>query len=262
MALPSTRARRIALHALVALVACGQVWCTLEVLGVRLPAAPIVLSVEGVVVAIAALAALRRTGETLELARWGAIGLAVWGVWGFCYFGAAHITDPPNARTFSDAILVRLPLVPAFTAVYLGVHVFSIVPYCALPESRLLRRYLLGNMLIVLLSAIAWVALPVRLDRPPFDMTSAGFGAWLLRGVYRWDPTTNCFPSAHCAVAVYAAIALRHASRRLFAWGVFSAGAICVSTVMTKQHYVADVAAGAVLAAIAAYAMRRRPAML
>jgi membrane-associated phospholipid phosphatase len=262
MALPDTRARRVVLQALVALVACGQVWCGLEVLGVTLPAPAIVLGIEAAVVLAAGLYGLRRRGEPVELARWTAIGNAVWEVWGACNFGAADITDPPKARTFDDAWLARLPLVPAFTAVYLGVHVFSIIPYCALSETRLLRRYLLGNMLIVLLSAIAWVTLPVRLDRPPFDTSIPGFGAWLLRDVYRWDPSTNCFPSAHCAIAVYAAIGLRHASARLFAWGVFSAAAICVSTVMTKQHYVLDVAAGAVLAAIAAYAMRRRPAML
>jgi membrane-associated phospholipid phosphatase len=243
---------------LVALVACGQLWCALELIGMRLPTPQAVLTAEGIIIVLAALGALRRTGEPADLARWTFVGVAVWAIWGTCYFGAAHITDPPNARTFDDSLLHRMPLLPAFTAVYLGVHVFSMVPYCALPESRILRRYLLGNMLIVLLSAIAWVTLPVRLDRPPFDTTSASFGSWLLHGVYRWDPTTNCFPSAHCAIAVYAAISLRSASRPLFAWGIFSAAAICLSTVMTKQHYVADVAGGAVLAALVAYAMRRR----
>jgi membrane-associated phospholipid phosphatase len=245
------------LHLLVAVVACGQLWCALELAGVKLPDPRMVFGAQALIMVLAAFAALRGTGEDRELARWSFVGLAVWTFWGTCYFGAAHITDPPHARTFDDAILARLPLVPAFTALYLGVHIFSMVPYCALPEPRLLRRYLLGNTLIILLSTIAWVTLPVRLDRPPFEATP-GFGSWLLRGVYRWDPTTNCFPSAHCSVAVYTAIALRFASRRLFAWGIFTAVGICVSTVMTKQHYVADVACGAVLAALAAYAVRRR----
>jgi membrane-associated phospholipid phosphatase len=261
MAVPGTRVRRVVLHLLVALVACGQLWAALELAGVKLPAPYAVLFVEGAFIALAVVAAFRRPAEASELAPWAFVGIAVWIVWGACYFGAARITDPPNARTFDDAILQKLPVLPAFTAVYLGVHVFSMIPYCALPEARILSRYLLGNMLIVLLSAIAWVTLPVRLDRPPFAATGT-FGSWLLEGVYRWDPTTNCFPSAHCAIAVYSAIALRFTSRRLFAWGIFSAAAICVSTVMTKQHYVADVAGGAVLAALAAYAMRRRPARM
>lgn len=257
MALPSTRARRVVLHLLIALVACGQLWAVLELAGVRLPAPYSVLFAEGVFVVLAVIAAFRTPGEPKELASWSLVGPAMWAIWGACYFGAAKITDPPNARTFDDALLHKLPLLPSFTAIYLGVHVFSMIPYCVLPEPRLLRRYLLGNMLIVLLSAIAWVTLPVRLDRPPFEPTD-DFGSWLLIGVYRFDPTTNCFPSAHCAIAIYSAIALRSASRPMFAWGIFSAAAICVSTVMTKQHYVADVAGGAVLAALAAYAMRRR----
>jgi hypothetical protein len=250
-----TRARRAALHAVVALVACGQVAFVLELCGLRLGYA-VVLGIESVVVLAATLAARKK--ESFDLALWALIGVGVWIFWGTLYFGAARITDPPNARTFDDAILAHLPVVPAFTAVYLGVHIFSIVPYCALDEARTLRRYLLGNLLLVLLSAIAWVTLPVRLDRPPLPPEPDSFGMWLLHVVYRADPTTNCFPSAHCGVAVYAAIGLRAASRPLFVWGIATAIAICVSTVMTRQHYVADVLAGAVLAGLMSWAMARR----
>jgi PAP2 superfamily protein len=252
------RARHVLLYVLVALVACGQVWCLLELAGFPLPSPPVILGIESVIVVAAGASALRGAREPTEIARWGAIGLAVWFVWGVLYFVAAKITDQPQARTFDDALLARLPLVPAFAAVYLGVHVFSVIPYCTLGETRQLRRYLLGNTLIILLSTVLWVALPVRVDRTPVPESAHGFGAWLLRGVHAFDPMTNCFPSAHCSVAVYAAIGLRFASRRLFAWGIASAALVCVSTVMTKQHYVADVAAGAVLAAITAYAMRAK----
>jgi membrane-associated phospholipid phosphatase len=254
----TTRSRRVALYALVALVACGQGLAMLELIGVPLWPPAVVLGVEGGIVVSAMLLALRGRAEAFELGRWAALGFGSWFVWGVLYFGAAHITHAPSARVFEDSILARLPLMPAFTPIYLGVHVFSVVPYCAVPEPRLLRRYLLGNLLIVSLSAIAWVALPVRLDRPPFAADLPGFGAWLLRLVYASDPITNCFPSAHCSVAVYAAIGLRFASRRLFVWGIATAVAICASTIFTKQHYLADVAAGAVLAALMAFAIGRR----
>src|SRR5205085_8838236 len=107
-------ARRAALHALVALVACGQAIAALELAGVPLRPPNLVLGLEGVVVVAAIVAALRRPAESADLRWWGAIGLGVWVIWGTLYFGAARITDPPNARTFDDAILSRLPLVPAF----------------------------------------------------------------------------------------------------------------------------------------------------
>ena len=254
----STRARRVALHAMIALVACGQGLCVLELLGVPLGPPRLVLGAEAAIVLGAMLAAWRRSPEPAELARWAAIGFGSWFIWGVLYFGAAHVTDPPTARIFDDAVLAKLPLVPAFTPVYLGVHVFSIVPYCAIHETRVLRRYLLGNLLIVSLSAFAWVTLPVRLDRPPFADVQ-GFGAWLLHFVYATDPTTNCFPSAHCSVAVYAAIGLRFGPRPIFLWGIITAIAICASTIFTKQHYIADVVTGAMLAALMAFAITRRP---
>lgn len=245
------------LHVTIALVACGQVICLLELLGLRLRPPGLVFALESAVVAVAIAMAWRHAPEAADLRRWAAIGLGSWGFWGLLYFGAARFTDPPAARVFDDSILARLPLVPAFTAVYLGVHVFSVVPYCAIPETRHLRRYLLGNLLIIALSAIVWVSLPVRLDRPPLSPELSGFGAWLLHEVYATDPTTNCFPSAHCSVAVYAAIGLRFASRPIFAWGIASAAAICLSTLLTKQHYVVDVVTGAMLAALVSFAMRR-----
>jgi membrane-associated phospholipid phosphatase len=260
MAEPSTRARRVALHALVAMVACGQLWCALELCGLPLGPPRLMFGLESALVLAAMLAARKR--EPFEAARWGVVGFGAALVWGGLYYGAAAITHPPTARIFDDAILARLPLVPAFTSIYLGVHIFSVVPYCAIAEPRLLRRYLLGNVLIVSLSAIAWVTVPVRLDRPPIPADLPGFGAYLLRLVHGADPITNCFPSAHCSVSVYAAIGLRFASRPLFAWGVITATTICLSTIVIRQHYVADVAAGAGIAALMAYAIARRPPQL
>lgn len=247
-----SRARSLVGHVLVGLVACGQIACALELLGARLTPR-VVLGVEAVVVALFALLAGR---EPRSARPWAIGGLVMWSIWGALYFGAAAITEPPRARTFDDAILERLPLVPAFASVYVGVHLFSMVPYCFIPPARL-RRYTLGNLLILLLSAIIWVALPVRLDRPPFDASTPGFGAWVLRLVYASDPTTNCFPSAHCSVATYAALGMRAAPRPFFYWSVAAAIAICISTVLTRQHYVADVLSGAIVAALLAWATRR-----
>ena len=254
----SSRARGIALYALFPLVACGQLWAALELAGLRLTPT-VAFGLEGLAILVAIILALRRPPENAELGRWWAIGGGMFLVWAVLYFAAARVTEPMHARTFDDAILARLPLKPEFAAIYLGVHVFGVIPFCVLPETRLLRRHLLGAVLIVLLSAIAWVALPVRLDRPTVPVEAVGFGAWLLRGIHSVDPTTNCFPSAHCAIAVYAAIGLRFGrSRMLFIWGIATATMICISTVMTRQHYVADVASGAVLAALAAYGTQRK----
>lgn len=247
--------RRLAFAVLLPLVVCGQLWTALELLGLALPP-PLVFALEGASVVASVVYTSKRppaAPEPPELARWWRYGVGVFLAWAVLYFTAGHVTDAPNARTFDDAVLARVPLLPAFASIYLGVHVFGVVPFCVMPEVRLLRRHLLGAVLIVVLSSVLWVALPVRVDRPPIDPDAAGFGAWLLRGVHGFDPTTNCFPSAHCAIAVYAAAGLRFSSRLLFSWGVVTAALICISTVLTHQHYVADVLSGAVLALLCAY---------
>jgi membrane-associated phospholipid phosphatase len=254
-----TRARALAFHALFPLVACGQAWAALELLGAKLPSPSVVLAIEGVIIAGSVAMAWRRPREDKELGRWWIIGIGVFLVWAVLYFAAARVTEPPHARTFDDSILDRVPLMPQFAPIYLGVHVFGVIPFCVLPETRLLRRHMLGAVLIVLLSAVAWVTLPVRLDRPTLPSEAVGFGAWLLRRIHSFDPTTNCFPSAHCAIAVYAASGLRFArSQRLFIWGTVTATLVCISTVMTHQHYVADVASGVVLAVLVAYGTQRK----
>lgn len=255
--------RRVAFALLLPLVACGQLWAALELLGLTLRPPALVFAVEGACIVASVVYAVKRrpaVDEPPELARWWRPGVGVFLVWAVLYFAAGHITDAPNARTFDDGILARVPLLPAFAPIYLGVHVFGVIPFCVMPEVRFLRRHLLGAVLIVVLSSVLWVALPVRVDRPAIDPAAAGFGAWLLRGVYGFDPTTNCFPSAHCAIAVYAAIGLRFSSRGLFGWGIVTAVLVCISTVLTHQHYVADVLSGAVLAMLCAYgtAVRRQ----
>src|SRR5690349_316813 len=92
MAVPSTRLRRVVLHLLIALVACGQLWAVLELVGVKLPGPHAVLAAEGVFIVLAILGALRRPGEASELMPWTFVGAVVWVIWGSCYFGAAHIT--------------------------------------------------------------------------------------------------------------------------------------------------------------------------
>ena len=63
---------------------------------------------------------------------------------------------------------------------------------------------------------------------------------------------TNLFPSIHCLVSWFCAIGLR--GTRVSTWyKVFSyafAIAVCISTQLTKQHYIVDVFGGILLAEI------------
>jgi membrane-associated phospholipid phosphatase len=81
-----------------------------------------------------------------------------------------------------------------------------------------------------------------------------GFAAWTLRIAYSIDPPYNCFPSLHVAYSFVSALTCYRVHRGVGAAAALWAALIGVSTLYTKQHYVADVIVGA-LAAYVAYVL-------
>jgi membrane-associated phospholipid phosphatase len=71
--------------------------------------------------------------------------------------------------------------------------------------------------------------------------------------VQRFDASSNCFPSMHVSVAMLTAL---HLYPRLGPWTILFPGVIALSCLFTKQHYVVDVPAGAVLGWVAFFAYR------
>jgi membrane-associated phospholipid phosphatase len=90
------------------------------------------------------------------------------------------------------------------------------------------------------------LALPAPKDAPDF-------GVWVLAALYGRDPTVNCLPSTHCAMAIYAAVAIARVDRRLAVWAVVSAVLIGASTLFTQEHYFLDVITGYLLGGAAAF---------
>ena len=92
---------------------------------------------------------------------------------------------------------------------------------------------------------------PTVAPRPP-EVVGDGFAAWGLRFLYDADPPYNCFPSLHVAHSFVSALTCYRLDRRLGHGMLLCASLVAISTVFTKQHYIADVLAGIVLA-FAAY---------
>jgi len=78
-----------------------------------------------------------------------------------------------------------------------------------------------------------------------------GFFAWSLQFIYDSDRPYNCFPSLHVAYAFLAALTCYRIHRGLGIAALVYAALIGISTLYTKQHYVVDVVAGALLAYVA-----------
>lgn len=79
-------------------------------------------------------------------------------------------------------------------------------------------------------------------------VTGASFTDLVMRGLYDSGVPYNCFPSLHVAQCYLAASCCHKVHRRTgmaaFVWATL----VALSTLYTKQHYVADVVAGTALA--------------
>jgi membrane-associated phospholipid phosphatase len=122
---------------------------------------------------------------------------------------------------------------------------------------RRFARAVLATLLAMAVAFAVYFAWPVVMTRGTYE--GPGFGLWLMRNVVAVDDPANCFPSFHTVSALLSAIlihgAVRSASVRTLMWAL--AIAVAISTVTVGQHYYIDVAGGAVVAFLAAWAAAR-----
>lgn len=241
------RARAAVSAALITLVVGGQILAVGELCGARWPPASVTLPLVMMVAPLAAAAWRYRRGEVgSAFARGLLLAPAAWALWAGSYYLVAALAAPGRAVVLSEGLVARVPFVPAVASVYLGVHPLSVLPLARAETAAALRRTALGFVVIVAVSVVAWAWVPVSFPRA-LAPTGDGFGAWLLTTIRGSDPPVNCLPSTHCAMAVHAALRLREAPRLLAGWSALTAVAIAASTMMLRQHYAVDVAAGVAL---------------
>jgi membrane-associated phospholipid phosphatase len=152
-----------------------------------------------------------------------------------------------------------IPVVPAWSLVYGALYMFLIVlPWLVVHHREHLRRTVRAYLTIWLTSYAFFLAWPTEAPRPP-EVPGEGFAAWGLRSLYDSDPPYNCFPSLHVAHSFVSASTVFLAHRRVGLAALLSAVLVAVSTLFTKQHWVADVIGGVTLAWFASAVFLRTP---
>ena len=143
-----------------------------------------------------------------------------------------------------------IPLQPAWAIVYGSLLLFIVLPFVILRDAAEIRRTSYAYLLLWLVSFAFFVAWPTVAPHPP-TVAGRGFFPWFLQCIYSADVSANCFPSLHVAQSCVSAIVCRRVNRPLGNVAGVWAALIALSTLFTKQHYVADVIGGVILAAIA-----------
>ena len=144
-----------------------------------------------------------------------------------------------------------MPLAAAWALVYGALYLFLILlPVFVVRQEEHIRRTVLAYLSIWITAYVCFLLYPTMASRPSI-VTGHGFAAWGLRFLYGADPPFNCFPSLHVAHSFVSALTSYRVNRGLGIASIVGASLVGVSTLYTKQHYIADVVAGIVLACIA-----------
>jgi membrane-associated phospholipid phosphatase len=204
----------------------------------------------------------QRPGGSFALYKWalaflvGSVGLALYQVLGR--------TELHRSTTLLDTAFDRaIPLLPWSVWFYEPFYVaIFVVATVGLRTRRMFHRALACVVANASLGAVGHALVRAQYPRPALPPPLADLSLAFLAFVYRIDPPGNVFPSLHVAHAFSLALVLRLDRPRLGTAALVMASLLALSTLTTKQHFIADVLAGLVMAAVARVAVGwslRRP---
>ena len=186
--------------------------------------------------------------ELIFRARVGAV-VAVW--FGTFYAGAdlwtRGATDLPSLQTPWDEML---PFWPGFAVLYLTVTPFLCLPLLVIPDRLGIKLLATTLMVLTAIGALIFVLFPVAGPIVPPGPHPASFrlADWI-------NLDQNNLPSLHVALTLTTFLAMRPSLGRAQAPVAIWAALVVLSTLVTRQHDLASVAAGAILAALGHWAI-------
>ncbi len=140
-----------------------------------------------------------------------------------------------------------LPVQPGWSVIYLSLYLAALLPVFVVHQPELIRRTVLAFLSAWLVAYAFFLAYPT-VAPTRVAVVGDGFFDWMLRTIHAADIDYNCFPSLHVAQCVLAALVCHRVHRGVGVVAGVWALLVGLSTLFTKQHYIADVVAGAVLA--------------
>lgn len=169
------------------------------------------------------------------------------------YYGARILTANRYHYNIELGIDKAMPFLPWTVSIYFLCYLFWIANYviCARQEKEAAYRFMCADCLAKCVCFACFLIIPTTNIRP----TVEGQGIWneLMRFLYQADSADNLFPSIHCLVSWFCYIGIR-GKRNIPLWyrcfSCFAAFAVFFSTLATKQHVIADVIGGVLLAEV------------
>lgn len=173
---------------------------------------------------------------------------AVWGVLSAVlgsYLASSRLHLYPPWTPAWTSVDLGIPFVEAALFVYAS-HYLLVAGglLCLSPAER--PRALRQVLAATAVSLAFFVLLPVA--TPPGPTPTGALASLLFAGITRVDTNANAFPSLHASLALLVAWAVARDRPAWRPWALAWGWAVAASTVLTKRHFAADLAAGVALA--------------
>jgi len=182
--------------------------------------------------------------------RWS-LGLALALLQSAVYFGIGHAHLTRSTELLRTRLDDAIPFWPwtawCYLPFYAGTFLLAIGGF---RHKRLFDRTAVSVVVVMCLGALGHLFVGAEYPRPvlypPYPDLSYSFMAW----VQHIDPPGNVFPSLHVAHTTMLALLLIRDRPRLGRVALVMATLLALSTLTTKQHFIADVLGGYTLAAL------------
>lgn len=138
-----------------------------------------------------------------------------------------------------------IPLLDWSIWIYVATYPLIFKMVFEIEDETLFNKCFYAYYVLLGISVAVFLFYPVSYPRelfPLFPSESLSYSMFIF--VRRLDAPTNCFPSLHVSASFLFSFFMWHQSRIKGIFYILFSVAIAVSTLTTKQHYIADVIAG------------------
>jgi membrane-associated phospholipid phosphatase len=165
------------------------------------------------------------------------------------YFGIGHLHLNRSTELLRTRLDDAIPFWPwtawCYLPFYAGVFIISII---GIKRRALFNRALVSVMVVMTIGAVGHIFIGAEYPRPVIHPPYPDISSAFLAAVQGIDPPGNVFPSLHVAHTTMLALILIKDRPRLGRVALAMATALALSTLTTKQHFLADVVSGYALA--------------
>ena len=170
----------------------------------------------------------------------------------------ALLNHGPRVILMKSPLDDLIPLVPAFVVPYVSLEpfIYATLVLFLLFRTRLFQSAALSMIAAWFVSYAFYFFLQSEMLRP--TLTATDTLTQMIRDVYAGDNAFNCFPSLHTSLSTVLAIHWWRVNKKIGIPIAIWVALIVASTVFVKQHYIADVLGGLVLAFGAAFFFLRQ----